>query len=101
MKQTVKNILLILIGALIFAVGINYFTIPNHLSEGGIIGLTFTAHYLFNWAAGIVSFVLNMVLFLIGYKFFEKRNDYIHSDNNSSLFRFSICIGEYKRNNYG
>ncbi len=73
MKQTFKDIILILIGALIFAVGINYFTIPNHLSEGGIIGLTVIAHYLFHWSPGVVNFILNMVLFLVGYKFFEKR----------------------------
>nr|WP_205603417.1 YitT family protein [Heyndrickxia shackletonii] len=73
MKQTIKDIIFILIGALIFAVGINYFTIPNHLSEGGIIGLTVIAHYLFHWSPGVVNFVLNMALFLVGYKFFEKR----------------------------
>ncbi|MEK5389781.1 YitT family protein [Margalitia sp. FSL K6-0131] len=73
MKQTIRDIIFILIGALIFAVGINYFTIPNHLSEGGIIGLTVIAHYLFHWSPGVVNFVLNMALLLVGYKFFEKR----------------------------
>ncbi|QIZ10683.1 YitT family protein [Priestia megaterium] len=73
MKKTLKDILYILLGSLIFAVGVNYFTIPNHLSEGGILGITIIAHYLFDWSPGVVNFVLNAVLLAVGYKFFEKR----------------------------
>lgn len=73
MWKTVKECLYILFGGLIFSVGINYFTIPNLLSEGGIIGLTVIAHYLFDLSPGMVNFVLNSVLVLVGYKFLEKR----------------------------
>jgi uncharacterized membrane-anchored protein YitT (DUF2179 family) len=73
MWKTIKECLYILFGGLIFSVGINYFTIPNLLSEGGIIGLTVIAHYLFDLSPGLVNFVLNTVLVLIGYKFLEKR----------------------------
>lgn len=73
MKKTWKDILLILVGALIFAVGVNFFTIPNRLSEGGILGITIIAHYLFDWSPGVVNFVLNVVLLAIGYKYFDKR----------------------------
>jgi uncharacterized membrane-anchored protein YitT (DUF2179 family) len=73
MWKTVKECLYILFGALIFSIGINYFTIPNLLSEGGIIGLTVIAHYLWDWSPGMLNFVLNSVLVLIGYKFLEKR----------------------------
>ncbi|MCH6267243.1 MULTISPECIES: YitT family protein [Neobacillus] len=73
MKKTAKDMLYIFLGALIFAIGVNYFTIPNHLSEGGILGITIVAHYLFGWSPGVVNFVLNAVLILVGYKFFEKR----------------------------
>ncbi|MCL6573366.1 MAG: YitT family protein [Bacillus sp. (in: Bacteria)] len=73
MKKTLKDILFILIGALIFAVGVNYFTIPNRLSEGGILGITIITHYLFQWSPGVVNLVLNLLLLTIGYKFFDKR----------------------------
>jgi uncharacterized membrane-anchored protein YitT (DUF2179 family) len=73
MWKTVKECLYILFGGLIFSVGINYFTIPNLLSEGGIIGLTVIAHYLFDLSPGMVNFLLNTMLVLIGYKFLEKR----------------------------
>lgn len=73
MKKTILDIIFIMVGGLIFSIGINYFTIPNLLSEGGIIGLTLIAHYLFHWSPGVINFILNMILVLVGYKFFEKR----------------------------
>lgn len=73
MKNSLKDIGLILIGAFLFAVGVNYFTIPNTLSEGGILGITIITHYLFHWSPGVVNFVLNAALLVIGYKYFEKR----------------------------
>lgn len=73
MERFLKDFLLIMIGSFLFAVGINYFIIPNMLSEGGVTGLTVIAHYLFDWSPGNVNFVLNIVLLLIGYKFFDKR----------------------------
>lgn len=73
MRKTFKDLILILLGGIIFSIGINFFTIPNLLSEGGILGLTVVAHYLFEWSPGVVNFVLNMTLVLVGYKFLEKR----------------------------
>ena len=73
MNKTTKEVLLIIIGSLIFAIGINYFAIPNRLSEGGVIGITVVAYYLFGWSPGIVNFVINTALLAIGYKLFDKR----------------------------
>ncbi len=73
MKKIWKDLLFILCGALIYAVGVNYFTIPNRLSEGGILGITIITYYLFGWSPGVVNFVLNVVLLAVGYKYFEKR----------------------------
>ncbi|MCM3567361.1 YitT family protein [Neobacillus mesonae] len=73
MKRLLKDMLLIFTGSLIFALGVNYFTIPNTLSEGGILGITIVTYYLFHWSPGLVNFILNAVLIGVGYKFFEKR----------------------------
>jgi uncharacterized membrane-anchored protein YitT (DUF2179 family) len=73
MTKTLKDLLYIFIGSLIFALGVNYFTIPNELSEGGILGITIVTYYLFGWSPGVVNFVINAALLAIGYKFFEKR----------------------------
>ncbi|MEH7108689.1 MULTISPECIES: YitT family protein [Bacillaceae] len=90
MKKFVKDLIFILIGSFIFAVGVNYFTIPNRLSEGGILGITIITYYLFHWSPGVVNFVFNIVLLTVGYKFFEKRT-FVYtllSIGASSLFLF-------------
>ncbi|WP_301108767.1 YitT family protein [Sporosarcina sp.] len=61
------------IGSLFFALGINYFAIPNMLSEGGVIGITIITYYLFEWSPGLVNFIINLALIVIGYKFFNKK----------------------------
>ncbi|WP_010532053.1 YitT family protein [Lentibacillus jeotgali] len=73
MNQTIRDVCMIIIGSFIFAIGVNYFAIPNRLSEGGVIGITIVTYYLFDWSPGIVNFVLNSSLVAFGYKFFEKR----------------------------
>lgn len=89
-RQTSKDLLLILIGGLIFAIGINFFTIPNYLSEGGILGVTVVLHYLFDWSQALVNLILNFILLIIGYKFFESRVMYytIFSVITSSFFLY-------------
>ncbi|HEX6594214.1 MAG TPA: YitT family protein [Bacillota bacterium] len=73
MNKTVQDLLLVIIGSFIFAFGVNYFAIPNRLSEGGVIGITIITYYLFGWSTGIVNFAINSVLLIIGYKLFDKR----------------------------
>lgn len=73
MNKTVKDMLMILAGSFIFAIGVNYFAIPNRLSEGGVIGITIVTYYLFDWSPGLVNFILNTSLVAFGYKFFDKQ----------------------------
>ncbi|SEW56210.1 YitT family protein [Chitinophaga arvensicola] len=73
MKEHVKNILLIVAGALIFAVGINYLAIPNKLSEGGVIGITIVTYYYWGWSPGVTNFVINALLILVGWRLLDKR----------------------------
>lgn len=62
-----KDIFWVIIGSSILAFGINYFTIPNDLSEGGLIGITVIFYYLYGWDTGLVSLLANALLFVIGY----------------------------------
>ncbi|MFY0253605.1 YitT family protein [Chitinophaga sp. 30R24] len=74
MKEHVKNVVLIALGALIFAVGINYLAIPNKLSEGGVIGITIVTYYFLGWSPGITNFIINVLLVIAGYKLLDKRS---------------------------
>lgn len=72
MNKILLNLLFILLGSFIFALAINLFVIPNKLGEGGVTGLTIIFHYLFQWSPGLVNFILNTFLLVIGYKFLDK-----------------------------
>lgn len=63
----IKPYLGITIGGIIFAFGLNYFTIANQLAEGGVTGLALLGHYLFRLPVGPVLLALNIPLFLIGW----------------------------------
>lgn len=73
MQRKLIDYAALIFGSFIFAIGINYFAIPNMLSEGGVIGITIITYYLFEWSPGLVSFIINLALVAIGYKFFSKR----------------------------
>ena len=73
MNRIIKEAILLTVGSFLFAFGVTAFSLPNELSEGGVIGLTIIAYYLFGWSTGIVNFVLNAVLLVVGYKFFGRK----------------------------
>jgi uncharacterized membrane-anchored protein YitT (DUF2179 family) len=73
MNHTGKEITLIIIGSLFFALGVNWFAIPNELGEGGVTGISMIFYYLLGWSPGISNFIMNSLLLAIGYKVLNKR----------------------------
>lgn len=63
-----KQCLGIVIGAIIVAVSINTFILANHIADGGVTGIAIIFYYLFNLEVGVTVFVLNIPLFILGYK---------------------------------
>jgi len=66
------DILMIIVGAFTFSIAINVFIIPADLGEGGVTGITIILYYLYGWSPGLVSFIFNSILLIIGYKFLSK-----------------------------
>lgn len=73
MREHTRNLLLIIIGGCIFALGINLFALPAELSEGGVIGITILLYYYFGWSPGITNFIINLALMIVGYRLLDKR----------------------------
>jgi len=69
----IKQVIGIIIGTLIVAMSINTFILSNRIADGGITGIAIIFHYLFQWDVGISVFVLNIPLFILGYKAVGKR----------------------------
>ncbi|MGG0655471.1 YitT family protein [Rummeliibacillus pycnus] len=72
MKKRIRDIIIIIFGAFLFALGVNLFVIPNELGEGGVTGITIITYYLFEWSPGLVNLILNAFLLIVGYKFLNR-----------------------------
>ncbi|MFB7638423.1 YitT family protein [Peribacillus butanolivorans] len=64
-----KNTIFILFGAGIFAFGLVHFNMQNNLAEGGFTGLTLIIYQLIGINPSYSNLVLNIPLFLIGWKY--------------------------------
>lgn len=71
-KRTLGNIMLrtlfILLGAIIVAVALELFLVPNQITDGGITGISVMSSHLSEWSLGIFLFVFNLPFLVIGYK---------------------------------
>ena len=70
MKENNKVIQIVLLGfgALILAIAINLFYIPNNLSTGGASGIALIIYYLYNFPVGLTVILINIPLFIIALK---------------------------------
>ncbi|WP_348622856.1 YitT family protein [Paenibacillus peoriae] len=66
--EQLKLILPIVLGTAIYAFGLLYFIIPSKLMEGGITGITLLLNYAFSISPSLSTLLLNIPLFLIGWK---------------------------------
>lgn len=71
-KEIVFDYLLIGLGALLLALGLNLFLVPIKLSSGGISTIGTICLHLFRIPLSVTNLLLNTVLFLIGYRYLGK-----------------------------
>ena len=67
-KDLLLQYALIVVGSLVFALGQLYFIKPLHIPMGGVSGLALVSNYLWNLPIGVVSIVLNIPLFFLGWR---------------------------------
>lgn len=68
-----KNLFFIVLGAAIFSFGLVHFNIQNELAEGGFTGITLILFFAFKWDPAIMNLVLNIPMFIIGWRMLGKR----------------------------
>lgn len=61
------DLLKMILGTIIMAIGIEQFLLPNQLSTGGFAGIGTVLYYMFNIPVGTTIFILNIPLFFIAY----------------------------------
>lgn len=75
-RLKVKNIFFILLGSAIFSFGIVHFNMENNLAEGGFTGITLLLYFLFHIDPSITNLVLNIPVFIVGWKLLGKTSFY-------------------------
>jgi len=68
MRKTFLRIIMVTLGAVIMALGLELFLVPNHIMDGGIVGVSIITSHLLNLPLGIFIFILNLPFIFLGYK---------------------------------
>ncbi len=72
-KLSIKNILQIALGTMIYAVGIGIFLDPNKLAPGGVMGIGVILSHTIGLGAGSWYFILNVPILILGWYNFGGR----------------------------
>lgn len=93
MERTFTKAVLILTGALVAGLGINMFLEPIGIAPGGISGIAVVISYIFRGKlpVGVLTFILNLPLFIIGYKYIG-RQFILKSVIGTALFSFMLDL---------
>lgn len=72
MNKTFRKIAAIVVGELLCAIAITYFFIPHRLLSGGVGGISIMIQYLTNYSSGIFILLINIPLFVVGFRKLSK-----------------------------
>ena len=72
--KMIKEVALIIVGTSIYAFGLVYLNIANHLAEGGVSGITLILRALFGIDPAYSTLLINIPLILLGGKILGKRS---------------------------
>lgn len=67
-RRLVVRTIMIILGAIIMAIGLELFLVPNRIMDGGIVGVSIITSHLLKLPLGIFIFVLNLPFLFLGYK---------------------------------
>ncbi len=73
MKRNIIDVIAIILGCTLMALGVVLFLLPNQLSSGGFSGITTVLYYLFGFKMGTTTLIMNVPLFIIAFFKFGKR----------------------------
>ncbi len=84
--QTLRDTLLILLGSVILAIGMDTFLIPGRLAAGGVSGIAQIINRYTGWPIGVMIILGNLPLFILGWRFLGGRR---------FLLRTFFAVGVY------
>jgi uncharacterized membrane-anchored protein YitT (DUF2179 family) len=68
LENFIKKFVLLTLGTVLVAIGLELFLIPNKIIDGGVVGISIILSYLSNLQLGLFIFTLNIPFLVFGYK---------------------------------
>ena len=65
-----RKYLVITVGAVLYAVGFQFFLYPNNITSGGVVGTSMIINQLTGFPVGVMTILLNVPLFIIAWRHF-------------------------------
>ncbi|MFG6115931.1 YitT family protein [Halobacillus sp. MO56] len=96
MKELIEKGIIIIIGSACLAFGINFFLVPDHVLDGGVIGIGLIFHYLWGLETGLTILFVSIPIFLIAW--FKYRNYFYNSLHGLLISSFFIDLFYWLRN---
>jgi uncharacterized membrane-anchored protein YitT (DUF2179 family) len=70
--KSIAGVIAIAAGAIIAAYGVQAFIVPSGLGGGGVGGIALLLYYTFKFPIGLMTFLLNIPLFILGWREINK-----------------------------
>lgn len=67
MKPLLKKALMITVGSMLISLGINFFLIPDHVLDGGMIGVGLIFNYVWGLKVGLTIILCSIPIFLVAW----------------------------------
>jgi len=68
-----KDLLMLVIGSIVYALGVCLFLDPNHISPGGVTGIAFILANFLPMDIGLINLIINIPLFILGWLRFHDK----------------------------
>ncbi len=65
--QTTQRVIVLVLGALVVALGYSLFQIPFNIAAGGVSGIGIIVNHFTGWPVGVMYLVMNLPLLVLGY----------------------------------
>lgn len=72
-KENLIKVLMIIVGSLIYSIGVNTFIIPHKFLSGGVAGIAIIFEYITGISSGYFVILINIPIFLIGIKAIDRK----------------------------
>lgn len=73
MSKKIKDILLLLVGVLIYSLGTQYFIVPAQIAPGGAVGVALMINYIFDLPVGLLTLLINLPLLGLSWAYLSRR----------------------------